>query len=184
MRCDCLGGKKNLTLCLDATTQEGVHVNSVHVTTQTACQYLDIDQLAGGTAEDYALHIEDSIDRINDVYCQFYTTDCTENHPKILSNISNTMSDRAAVNHATIRQLELSWQNTLNELNCHFYPLDIITIETRSTLKVMEPADVGNKLWGTECLSHQLGLAINQFRFKDSRGIQKGSSVTKIMLAF
>ena len=165
---------RNPTIGFDATTQVGVHVNSVHVTTQTACQILDIDQLAGGTSEDYALHIEESIGRINDVYCQVYSTDFTENQKKILSNISNNMSDRAAVNHATIRQLELSWGKTLNELNCHLHPLDTIASKIRSTLKALEPADVGKKLWGTKCLSHQLVLAINKFRYKNGRGDPKG----------
>lgn len=100
--------------------------------------------------------------------------DFTENQKKILSNISNNMSDRAEVNHATIRQLGLSWRKTLNELNCHIHPLDTIAIKTRSTLKALEPADVGKKLWGTKCLSHQLVLAINKFRYKDGRGDPKG----------
>ncbi|XP_071787284.1 uncharacterized protein [Asterias amurensis] len=165
---------QNITLGFDATTQEGVHVNSVHITTQTTCHILDIDQLAGGTSEDYALHIEASIQRINDVYCQFYSTNFSENRKKILNNISNTMSDRAAVNHATIQRLELSWRKSLNELNCHLHPLDTIASKTRSTLKIMEPADVGKKLWGTESLSHQLVLAVNKLRYKDGRGDPKG----------
>lgn len=61
-------------------------------------------------------------------------------------------------------------EKNLNELNCHLHPLDTIASKTRSTLKAMEPADVGKKL----CLSHQLILAINKFRFKDGRGDPKG----------
>ena len=37
-----------LTLGFDATTQEGVHVNSVHVTSQEECHVIDLDQLPGG----------------------------------------------------------------------------------------------------------------------------------------
>ena len=84
------------------------------------------------------------------------------------------MSDRAVVNHATIQRLELSWRKSLNELNCHLHPLDTIASKTRSTLKIMEPADVGKKLWGTESLSHQLVLAVNKLRYKDGRGDPKG----------
>ena len=36
---------------------------------------IDLDQLPGGTAEDYEMHIVESIDRVAEVYCAFYTTD-------------------------------------------------------------------------------------------------------------
>ena len=39
-------------------------MNSVHIRSQDDCQVLAIDQLAGGTAEDYEHHISDSIDRL------------------------------------------------------------------------------------------------------------------------
>ena len=42
-----LMAKDNLTLGFDATTQEGVHVNSLHATSQEGCQVIDIDQLPG-----------------------------------------------------------------------------------------------------------------------------------------
>lgn len=164
----------DLTLGFDATMQEGVHINSVHITSPTACHVLAIDQLAGGTAEDYALHINEAIDCVNDVYCQFYTADFAENRKQILASISNTMTDRAAVNHATIERLQLSWRKTLNELNCHLHPLETIATSTRSVLKAMEPANIDKRLWGTECLAHQLVLAVNKFRYKDGRGDPKG----------
>ena len=50
----------DLTLGFDATTQEGVHINSVHITSKDGCNVIATDQLAGGTAEDYARHIDDS----------------------------------------------------------------------------------------------------------------------------
>jgi hypothetical protein len=40
--------EENLTLGFDATTQEGVHVNSVHVTSQEECHVIDLDQLPVG----------------------------------------------------------------------------------------------------------------------------------------
>ena len=42
----------NLTLGFDATTQEGFHINSVHVTSKDNCCDILVDQLADGTAED------------------------------------------------------------------------------------------------------------------------------------
>ncbi len=46
----------NLTLGFDATTQEGFHINSVHVTSKDNCCGISVDQLTGGTAEDYIQH--------------------------------------------------------------------------------------------------------------------------------
>ena len=46
----------NLTLGFDDTTQEGTP-DSIHLTTAVMCVVVAIDQLAGGTAEDYARHI-------------------------------------------------------------------------------------------------------------------------------
>ena len=43
---------KNNTLGFDATKQEGVHINSIHITTETQCIVLAVDQLPGGTAHD------------------------------------------------------------------------------------------------------------------------------------
>ena len=56
---------KNLTLGFDATTQEGVHVNVVHLKTESSCMVVAIDQLAGGTAYDYYMtHITKSVDNL------------------------------------------------------------------------------------------------------------------------
>ena len=55
--CDC-------TLGVDATTQEGVHINSAHITTATDCFAIAVDEFAGSTAEDYKTHIEDSINNL------------------------------------------------------------------------------------------------------------------------
>ena len=43
----------DLTVGFDATTQEGVHINSIHLTTKEECEVIAIDKLAGGTADDY-----------------------------------------------------------------------------------------------------------------------------------
>ena len=43
---------ENSTLGFDATTQEGVHVNSIHFTTLSDCMAAAVDELPGGTAED------------------------------------------------------------------------------------------------------------------------------------
>ena len=47
---EALISNKHLTLGFDATTQEGVHLNRIHVTTQSHGYVLVIDELPGGTA--------------------------------------------------------------------------------------------------------------------------------------
>ena len=49
--------QQDLTLGFDATTQNGKHYNSIHITTSEKCLVLSIDELAGGSAADYANHI-------------------------------------------------------------------------------------------------------------------------------
>jgi hypothetical protein len=45
-------------LAFDATTQGGIHINEVHVTFKDIpALIVDIDQLPGGTALDYADHM-------------------------------------------------------------------------------------------------------------------------------
>nr|XP_047145343.1 uncharacterized protein LOC124818449 isoform X1 [Hydra vulgaris] len=56
----------------------------------------------------------------------------------VISNISNTMSDRVSVNHLTIKKIGETWGKSLNELNCHLHPLDTIATSCRSALKSLE----------------------------------------------
>ena len=82
---------KNLTLGFDATTQEGVHVNSVHFTTESACMVVAIDKLAGGTAYDYQNHITNSVDNLAKLYSDFYQQQYGDVRNTIIDNITNTM---------------------------------------------------------------------------------------------
>jgi len=43
---------------------------------------------------------------------------------KLISDIKNTMTDRAAANHEAIRLINKHWGNSLNELLCNLHPLD------------------------------------------------------------
>ena len=63
----------DVTIGFDATTQEGVHVNAIHTTSEDKCLVVALDQLAGGTAKDYSQHIIDSVAHLAHVYCQFHT---------------------------------------------------------------------------------------------------------------
>ena len=56
---------KSMTLGFDATTRNGVHINSIHLTSPSACYIMAVDHLVGGTSQDYACHIDASIDQVN-----------------------------------------------------------------------------------------------------------------------
>ncbi|KAK6168628.1 hypothetical protein SNE40_019823 [Patella caerulea] len=92
---------ENVTLGFDATTQEGIHVNSIHITSKDDCLVVALDQLPGGTADDYATHIIESVEHLARVMCDFKPdNDYHEVKEKLVSHISSTMTDRAAANHA------------------------------------------------------------------------------------
>lgn len=104
---------KDSTLAFDATTQEHVHINEIHFTTETNCYSITLDQLPGGTA-DYATHITDSIDHLADVYSNFSSIEYQETRAKLVDNVTNTLTDRCASNHAAIRLVNETWDKSLN----------------------------------------------------------------------
>ena len=165
----------NLTLGFDATTQEGVHINAVHFTTETVCRVVTIDELAGGTSDDYEGHITQSVDNLSKVYSDFHKLPYAEVRNNIIGNISNTMSDRAAVNHATITKVNAAWQKTLNELNCHLHPLDTMATECRKALKTQETKP--GKLYGNDCMAANIVLQLNKMRYKDGKGDPKNVKI-------
>ncbi|KAK6167398.1 hypothetical protein SNE40_021434 [Patella caerulea] len=48
---------KNITLGFDATTQEGIHINSINITTKGETHVIAVDELPGGTTDDYHNHV-------------------------------------------------------------------------------------------------------------------------------
>nr|XP_047125514.1 uncharacterized protein LOC124807570 [Hydra vulgaris] len=163
---------KDLTLGFDATTQEGVHVNAVHLTTESVCMVVAIDQLPGGTAYDYKSHITKSVDNLAKLYSDFYKLKYTDVRSTIIGNITNTMSDRVATNHATVSKLNLVWQKSLNELNCHLHPLDTMTSSCKSSLNALETSK--GKLFGKDCIAANIVVQLNKLRYKDAKGNPKG----------
>ena len=78
----------HLTLAFDATTQEGVHMNAIHVTTTSECCALAVDQLPGGTSEDYSNHIQDTIENLSNAYADFHNDNATEVKAKMINPIT------------------------------------------------------------------------------------------------
>ncbi|XP_065648591.1 uncharacterized protein LOC136077987 [Hydra vulgaris] len=162
----------NLTLGFNATTQEGVHINSINLTSKDKCLVIALDQLPGGAAFDYESHICTSIDYMAFVYSDFYKSSFNECRNAIIDNISNTISDRVAVNHLTISKVCATWGKNLNELNCHLHPLDTIAVSCRSALQSLESDSC--QLFGNDCMAVKIVLTINKMRFIDVKGDPKG----------
>ena len=99
-------------------------MNRIHFTTNTSCVAAAVDQLAGGTAQDYADHVVQTVERMSEAYTYFNDNDtdtkCTKE--QLIANISNTMSDRCAANQAALSKVSASWGKGFNELNCHLHP--------------------------------------------------------------
>jgi len=170
---------ENLTLGFDATTQEGVHINSVHVTfANSPCKVIAIDQLAGGLAIDYQDHIVSSFDKLAKLYSTCNSLDYYETRKLILSKIANTMTDRVNVNHATIVLVNQAWQKSLTELNCHLHPLDTIASSVRAVLKKEQNIEKSEKkLFGSDCMAGDVVLQMNKMRFVDAKGDPSGFKV-------
>ena len=162
----------HVTLGFDATTQEGVHVNSIHVTTTSNCYVIAVDELPGGTAVDYSQHICGSIDHLATLYSTFTHTDFQKCRTDLIGNITNCMMDRVAANHAAILLVNEEWGKTLTELNCHLHPLDTVASSARSALKQLETSK--GKLFGNDCVAGNIVLQMNKLRFKDGKGDPRG----------
>ena len=94
------------TLIFDATTQDGVHINGIMLTTQSSTFLVSMQQLAGGTANDYKEHICSSFRTLANTYSlvnELNSEDCFKN---IISTVKTCLTDRAPVNRATLFQLQ------------------------------------------------------------------------------
>ena len=103
----------HLTLGFDGTTQEGIHLNSIHVTTRPSCYIIAVDELHGGSAGDYSKHICESVDHLARFHSEYTGNDSQSCRNTMICNISNCMTDRAAANHATICHVNEAWDKSL-----------------------------------------------------------------------
>ena len=164
---------KNATIGFDATTQEGTHINSIHFTTSKECVAAAIDELPGRTADDYAGHICKSVDSMAETYVYFHEgKNFPDTRTRLISNITNSMTDRCAANHAALRIVGSVWKKNFNELNCHLHPLDSIATACLSTLKQHEESR--GKLFGNDSMAGNIVYQMNRLRYKDGKGDPKG----------
>ena len=144
------------TLCWDATSIEDKHINEIHVETTEGTFTLSMCVLPGGKAVDYVTHMTDVIDKMVLIYSEYTGLDALNVKNDIVSRIGSTLSDRAAVNHAAVRDLRDLWNQDLVELHCNLHPLDSFSSGTRTQLKKMD-LDLGMPKTGREdCISNML----------------------------
>ena len=113
----------NVTLSWDSTTINGEHINEVHISVSIVppkSYVLSLRSLSGGTTEDYMSHICDSINSIITTYAAYHGVDYLHAKSRIIKHLKNTLSDRVAVNHCVMQQLESAFEVELLELKCNF----------------------------------------------------------------
>ena len=78
---------EDLTLGFDATTQDGIHINSIHMISKTDCEVLPIDELPGGTEIDFSDHITSTVDHLANGHASYHKKDHKTVAQKMISNI-------------------------------------------------------------------------------------------------
>ena len=168
----------NITLSWDSTTINGEHINEVHISVSLVppkSYVLSLRSLAGGTTEDYMSHICDSINSIIATYAAYHGVDYLHAKSRIIKHLKNTLSDRVAVNHCVVQQLESAFEVELLELKCIIHPLDGIAKKCTNILKVYDNQNnVTSDTFGRDCCAVNFIIAMNKMRFKQGKGDPSG----------
>lgn len=85
-----------------------------------------------------------------------------------MGNISCSMTNRAAVDHATIGIVNEEFEKNKLLLRCHLHPLELISSKCKLE-------SLGN-LYGIGCGAEKIILGINKMRFIDGKGNPQGFS--------
>jgi len=114
------------------------------------------------------------VENLASVYADFHGKDTKNCRDVIIGNISNTLTDRASVNHAIAMKVCKEWGKNFIELNCHLHPLETISMSWRTALKNQQ--NESGQFHGGDCLAGNIVVAINKLRCKDGKGNPKGFS--------
>ena len=164
----------NLTLGFDASTQEGVHFNVIHINTKEEYYMLDLAELPGGTHEDYCSQVCKLFERLAQTYCVLHDTPEYEQVLQTMQkNIACTITDRASVNLKTVKLLEEKWGTDITVAYCHLHPLETLSRNALSCLKRFE-ITAYDKLYSGTSVADKLLLAIGKMRYSDGSGDPKG----------
>ena len=132
---------------------------------------LTIDELQGATAADYGQHIIESVGTQARTYSDFHKKEYQNCRQSIIGNISNTLTDLVASNHAAMEIVKDTWDKNLNKLICHLHPLETVASSCRSALK--GPEEKKGHMFVKDCVVGNTVLQMNQIRFKDGKGEPK-----------
>ena len=126
---------ENCTLAFDASTQGGVHFNVLYLSTPTPTYTLAVDELPGGTAEDYSEHIITTVKHIALIYSRWHP-EVTAQYAEgvMVKNILAVLSDRAIVNQCAVNKVSALWKKDVHQLYCNIHPLETITREVKKCL--------------------------------------------------
>ena len=160
------------TLCWDATTLEGSHINQIHISTDPSTQStISVETLSGGRTIDYVNHIESAIDTTATTYSECYNTNKDDTKNEMIGNISNTLSDRAAVNHCVNKEFSDTAGRIITELNCNVHPLDGLAQSTKKVIREIENQhNIKGKCFGKDVAAVNLIHAISKMRWKSGSG--------------
>ena len=169
---EALYGNEESTVCWDATTLAGKHINEVHVSTKPNEQLtLDISGLAGGRCEDYVDHITSTITDAAQTYSKFHKIDEIEIENKLTQNLTHTLSDRAAVNHCVNQSLGEKLGHELTDLKCNVHPLDGLAHKADSVLKKYESnSEVIAKCFGQSSAAINLIYGVSKLKYDCKSG--------------
>ena len=118
----------------DATTYKGKHINQIVVSSKDRFMTLTTDLLPGGTSEDYADHLVNSLESIVRIYASFLEMHYLSLLSSIVCTFQCTTTDRASVNHCTAARLMNMLNINLLELNCQLHLLETFASATRDAL--------------------------------------------------
>ena len=169
---------KETHLCIgfDATSLDGDHINEVHVYHVSGPSLvLQIGTLAGGTRDDYAEHIKNTLNDIASTQAAFTGEDLHTVKSTMISSLSSTISDRCSVNHCVIEILKTDLDLDLLELNCNVHPLDGLAHKSRQVLKKVDAnLEVNSELFGNDCRAANVIFALSKMRYKQGKGDPAG----------
>ena len=117
---------------------DAISINEVHISIPSIptnfLYVLQLSPLPGGTAEDFASHIHGCLDSSVKTYASYHNFDHIYAKSTVIHNLKNTLSDRVAVNHCVVQNLQSALDIELLELKCNVHPLDGIAKKCNTSL--------------------------------------------------
>lgn len=128
----------DLTLKYDGTTdKDGRHVTEIEIATPDQTYLVGLRHQVGSTADSYVKTIKDTLNEID--------TAAGKEEGNLLTNVTNTMTDRHVVNTSVDNQLETAKGGEINKFRCFMHPLDSFQKECDKAIKKLEHPNLQKK---------------------------------------